>query len=393
VLGAGTIVVDSHIKKVQHPTGGVISELLVHDGQRVRAGDVVLRLDATQARGNLAIVSGNLDELRARKARLEAERDEAEVISFPADLLSRRREPNLERTLAGEGRFFQSRKFALDGKKKQLNQRIAQLQEEINGTRVQARAKAEEGAIVSHQLEGVRELWERKLIPLYRVAALERDVARLEGERGSLLARDAETKLRVTETNLQIIQVDQEFRTDVAKELADVRAKVTELQERELIAQDQVKRIDVIAPQSGVVHQLSVYTIGGVVAAGEVLMQIVPTADRLFVEARVAPQDVDQVSVGQEVTVRLSAFNLRTTPEITGTVLRISPDYVEDEASKTRYYIVRVELRSAELAKLGTLKLLPGMPAEAFFQAGSRTMISYLLKPIADQAKKAFKDE
>ncbi len=393
VLGAGTVVVDTHAKKVQHPLGGVVSELLVHEGQFVTAGDVVVRLDATQARGNLAIVSNNLDELRVRRARLEAERDEAHAISFPVDILSRSSEPNLDRTIAGETRFFQSRRSALDGRKGQLNQRIAQLREEMKGTQVQADAKAEEVAIVSNQLEGVRELWEKKLIPLYRVAALERDVARLEGERGALLARQAETNLRITETNLQIIQVDQEFRTEVVKDLAEMRGKLTELEERELVARDQMKRINVIAPQSGVVHQLAVYTVGGVVSAGEVLMQIVPTADQLFVEAKIAPHDVDQISIGQQVTVRLSAFNLRTTPELTGSVLRMSPDYVEDGPSKARYYVVRVELRNSELAKLGKLKLLPGMPAEAFFQAGSRTMISYLLKPIADQTGKAFRDD
>lgn len=392
VVAPGSVVVDTAVKKVQHPTGGVIGELLVRDGDHVREGDVLVRLDGVQARANLAMVSRNLDELRVRRARLEAERDNLDEIVFP-DIVSRPLDANLARIISGEKRFFAIRRAAREGQKDQLRQRIAQLMEEIAGTEIQVSAKTRETEILERELEGVRDLWGKKLIQISRVTALERDVARLEGERGAMLSRLAEAKLKITETNLQIFQIDQDLRSEVARDLADIRGRMAEFEEREAVATDLLRRIDIVAPQTGTVDRMSVHTVGGVINAGEVLMVIVPNNDRLLVEAKIAPADIDQVVARQEAAVRFLAFNQRTTPELVGMVQRVSADIVEDEKSRTTSYLARVELDGEQIRKLEGLKMLPGMPVEVFIRTTSRTVISYLMRPLRDQMFKAFKDK
>lgn len=393
VVASGSVVVETNVKKVQHPTGGVIGQLLVREGDRVKGGDLLVKLDEVQSRANLAIVSKNLHELRVRRARLEAERDEEAAMVIPPDLLAKSSDESLARVINGETRLFLLRKAARDGQKEQLRERIAQLHEEISGTEFQAQSKAKETEILERELEGIRELWIKKLIPITRVTMNERDAARLEGERGTLLSRLAETKRKISETNLQIIQVDQDLRSEVGRELADIRGKMSELQEKEVVAQDQLRRIDVRSPQDGVIYQMSVHTIGGVVNSGEVLMLIVPEADRLSIDIKVAPQDIDQLTIQQKATVRFLAFNQRSTPELNGIVQRVSPDLIEDERNKSSHYLVRIELDDAEIRRLGELKVVPGMPVEVFIRTNPRTILSYLVRPIADQISKAFREK
>ena len=238
----------------------------------------------------------------------------------------------------------------------------------------------------------MRDLWQKNLIPINRVTALERDAARLEGERGQLIATIAQAKGKISEIELQIIQIDQNARSEVAKELADIRAKIAELVERKVTAMDQLQRIDIRAPQSGVVHQLAVHTKGGVVAAGEQLMLIVPEADDLIVEVRVAPHSIDQVKLDQPAALRFPGFNQRTTPELIGRVTRIAADVIEDQRSSQPYYLVRITIADGEIDRLNGLKLVPGMPVEAFIRTDERTMLSYLLKPLTDQARRAFRE-
>jgi HlyD family secretion protein len=245
--------------------------------------------------------------------------------------------------------------------------------------------------LIAQELEGVRDLWRKNLVPIHRVTALERDAARLEGERGHLIAATAQSKGKISENELQIIQIDQDLRSEVAKELREVQAKIVELVERKVAADDQLKRIDVRAPQDGIVHQLNVHTVGGVVTAGEAMMLIVPEADALTVEAKLAPQDIDQVHPGQTAVLRFSTFNQRTTPELNGTVSRVSADLTTDQRTGTSHYTVRISIPEHEVARLSGLKLLPGMPLEAFIQTGERTVLSYLTKPFTDQAARAFR--
>jgi HlyD family secretion protein len=393
VVASGVLVVDTNVKKVQHPTGGVVGELHVRDGKRVIAGDIVVRLDDTVTRANLAIVVKGLDELAARQARLEAERDDLEQMEFPSELLARADNPDVARVIAGERKLFELRKVARLGQKAQLKERIAQLQEEIQGLTGQATAKKQEIGFIFEELKGVRELWAKQLIPISRVMALEREAVRIDGELNRLIASAAQTKGKTTETELQIIQIDQDLRSEVAKELREIQGKTAELVERKVAAEDQLKRIDIRAPQDGIVHQLAVHTVGGVVNAGEPLMFIVPERDELTVEVKIPPQEIDQLRIGQPAVMRFSAFNQRTTPEINGILTRISADIIQDQRTGAMYYLARVSMPAEEVARLRGLRLVPGMPVEAFVQTDLRTVISYLVKPMSDQIAKAFREK
>jgi HlyD family secretion protein len=393
VVASGSVVVDSNVKKVQHPTGGIVGELRVRDGDRVHAGDVVVRLDETVTRANLAIVTKGLGEMMARKARLESERDGLDAITFPAQLLAEADDPDRAAAMDSERKLFNLRKTARSGQKAQLQERVAQLGEEITGLTAQQNSKAKEIALIERELAGVRELWKQNLVQLTRLTALEREAARLDGERGQLVAASAQTKGKIAETALQILQIDQDIASDVAKELREVDGKIGELVERKVAAEDQLKRIDIRAPQDGTVFQLAVHTIGGVITAGDPIMLIVPEADNLSVEVKVNPQDIDQLQLNQKAILRFSAFNARTTPEIEGTVTRISADTSTDQRTGQTYYTLRISMPAEQIERLGNVKLLPGMPVEAFVQTGERTMLSYLMKPLHDQVMRAFREK
>lgn len=391
VIASGQLVVDSNVKKVQHPTGGVVGELKVREGDRVKAGDVVVRLDETQTRAALAIVTKALDELAARQARNEAERDAAFRVVFPPDLLRRAADPDVLLVISGEQRLFEIRGSGREGLKSQLREQVAQLEQQILGNREQETAKAREIDWIQQELKGVRDLWTKNLVPFARVTALERDGARLDGERGALIATMAQTKGRIAEIQLKILQVDEDLRTEVGKELAEMRGKKSELIERRVAAEDQLKRIDLVAPQDGRVFQRSVHTIGGVIQAGEPVMLIVPDSDALIIEAKIAPQEIDQVHLGQRAVVRFPAFNQRTTPELDGEIVRIGADVTQEEKRNESYYSVRILVPDSELARLEGLRLVAGMPVEVFMQTAPRTVLSYLVKPMQDQIAKAFR--
>ena len=393
VIAPGTLVVDTNLRKVQHPTGGVIGEILARDGDRVKAGDVLVRLDDTITRANLAIVIKALDELRARKARLEAERDNAEHVTFPPELTERADDPDVASVMAGERKLFELRRTARTGQKAQLRQRIQQLQQEVEGLDAQAATKAREIALIQKELVGARDLWNQNLYPITKLTALEREAARVEGERAQLIASSAQARGKITETELQIVQIDRDLASEVAKDLREADAKIGEALERKVAAEDQLKRIDIRAPIDGIVHQSTAHTVGGVIgAAGETIMLVVPETDRLTVEAKVAPHDIDQLHVGQSSRLRFMAFNQRTTPQIDGTVTRISADAVTDQRTGMSYYTIRIALDPEGVASLGDVKLVPGMPVEAFVSTGARRVISYLMKPLTEQFERAMRE-
>lgn len=394
VIAPGQLVVDSNVKKVQHPTGGIVGELRVRDGDHVKSGDILIRLDETQAQSNLAIITKNLDELSARQARDEAEQDGADHVVLPSDLLARADDPEVAHLIAGERRLFEIRRAGRDGQKAQLTERISQLQEEIRGYRAQEAAKTEQIDWIKKELTGVNELWHRNLISYTRVTSLEREKSQLDGERGQLIASIAQAKGKIAEIEVQILQVDRDMRSEVGKDLAEIRGKTSELVEKKIAASDLLKRIDIRAPQDGVVHQLAVHTVGGVITAqGEPIMLIVPEADTLTVEAKVQPQDIDQLHPGQATMLRFPAFSQRTTPELNGDVSRISADVTQDQKTGANYYTVRITFPDTEIARLGAIKLVPGMPVEAFIQTSPRTVLSYLVKPLDDQITKAFREK
>ena len=390
VLAAGTVVVDSNVKKVQHPTGGVVGEIRVRDGDRVAAGDLVMRLDEVITRANLGIVASQLNEFAVRQARLKAERDGSASVEIPRRLADRQAEADIAEIIAGERALFASRSTARAGQKAQLGERISQLREEIGGVEAQQRAKANELELINRELGEIEKLWAKKLVPLSKLLSLKRDAARIEGERGQLIAAVAQARGKITETELQIIQVDHDMRTEVMKDLREIQAKNAELMERRVAAEDQLKRVDIRAPQSGVVHQLAVHTIGGVINPAEPIMLIVPERDALVIEAKIAPQDIDHVRPGQQAFIRFTAFNQRTTPEFRGEVMRVAADVTKEAQTNQAYFLSRIALSEPELKRLGHLNLVPGMPAEVYIKTTERTAISYLLKPLSDQVAKAF---
>ena len=393
LIAQGSIVVDTNVKKVQHPTGGVVGELFVRDGDHVKAGDVLLRLDETVTRANLAIVNKGLVEFYARKARLAAERDGADTMAVPPEVAGRLDEPDVKEALASERKLFELRHQDRLGQKQQLQERITQLQQQITGLAAQQSAKDKGIALTEQELQGVRDLWQKNLVQLNRLTSLQRDEARLEGERGQIIAQAAEVKGKIAEIQLQIIQVDQDLSSDVAKELREIDSKIGEYVERKITAEDQLKRTDIRAPQDGTVFQSTANTVGGVIAAGDPIMLIVPESDNLTVEVRVDPKDIDQIQLGQIVVLRFTSFNVRTTPEIDGTVSRIAADTSTDQRTGQSYYLVRIAMPVQELKRLGDVKLTPGMPVEAFVQTGDRTMLSYLIKPLHDQLMRAFREK
>jgi HlyD family secretion protein len=394
VIGQGVVVVDSSVKKVQHATGGIVGELRVREGDRVKAGDILIRLDETQTLANATIVTKSLDELLARQARLETERDGADQIVFPKVLLERTKDSNSEagRAIAAENKLFDLRRQARSGQKAQLKERSAQLQEEIKGYLGQTEAKQKEVEFIHQELEGVRSLWQKNLVPITRLTSLERDTARLDGERSQLGGMMAQSKGKIAEIELQIIQIDQDLRTEVGKDLIETRSKLSEVAERKIAAVDLLNRIDIRAPQTGRVHELAVHTVGGVITPGEQIMLIVPDADALAVEVKISPRDIDQVYVAQTATMRFAAFNQKTTPEIDGEIGVVAADITQEQRTGASYYTARVLLKPEELAKLGTAKLVPGMPVDVFIKTPGRTALSYLIKPLRDQAERALKE-
>jgi HlyD family secretion protein len=393
LIAPGQIVVDSNVKKVQHPTGGIVGDVRVRDGDSVKEGDIVVRLDDTVTRANLAIVTRGLNELSARKARLEAERDGQTEIAFPKMLTDNAADPEVRSIIDAERKLFELRRTSRAGQKSQLKQRIGQLDEEISGHTAQRNAKSREVELINRELAGVRDLFNKNLIQINRLTQLEREATRLEGERGLLIATTAQAKGKISELELQIIQIDQELSSEVAKEMRDVDAKIGEFVERKVTAEDQLRRIDIRAPQSGTVFQSNVHTVGGVISAGDAIMLIVPAADNLTVEAKVNPQDINQLQIGQKAILRFTAFNQQTTPEIEGTVSRISADITTDQRTGLSYYTIRIALPREQVALLGDVKLVPGMPVEAFVQTGDRTVISYLMKPLTDHFNRAFREK
>jgi HlyD family secretion protein len=390
VIAPGVLVVDASSKKVQHPTGGVIGAINVRNGMRVEAGDLLVRLDETQVRAALGIVVGQLMQLTGRKSRLEAERDGAATPEFPSAFEAQNSEAHL--IALGERRLFEARRSSTRGQKRQQAERIGQLKEEIAGLSAQLAAKEQEFGYITLELGRLDVLHEKRLVNETRMLAMKREEIRIRGEIGAFVSQIARARGQISQTELQIIQIEQEVRTEAHKELREVEARIAELSERRVGAEDQLQRIDIRAPIGGIVHELGVHTVGGVIQAGETLMQIVPVNGELTIEARLAPADIDHVAVGRKSTLRFSAFNQRTTPEVSGVVVFVSADLSKDPASGASYYTTRIRLDADGANELADLKFVPGMPVETFIETQERTALSYLMKPFTDQVARIFRD-
>lgn len=393
VIASGSIVVGSNVKTIQHADGGIVGEILASDGDMVIAGDVVVRLDGTKTKANLAINTKAIDNLLARRARLRAELEGLSEIEFPQTLIARSNVDEVAEVLRAEESLFKIRRSAVDGQKSQLKERIVQFEQEIIGLKAEATAKSEEAALIDRELVGARDLFTKGLIQITKLTDLERQAARLEGEGASLDANIARTQGRISETRMQVFQIDRDLSSQAASELGEIAGLLGELQERQITAQDQLNRIDIRAPQDGVVHQSTVHTVGGVIGAGQEIMLIVPRAESLLVEAKILPQDIDQLYIEQDASLRFTAFNQQSTPEIYGNVERISADVTTDERTDQSFYTIRIGMSAEEVGRLGDVTLVPGMPVEAFIQTEARSVLSYLMKPLSDQIARAFREE
>ena len=392
VQATGTVVVAGSVKKIQHPSGGVVGQIFVTNGDRVKAGDVLVRLDETITRASLQLITKQADELQGRRARLIAERDESDAIAFSEELRSRASEPDVAQIISGETALFQSRRRTRAEQKGQLAERIAGLEEEIAGNTIQAEAKAREIVLIARELDGLRPLEAQGLVTTSKMMSLKREAARLEGEKAQLQAAAGTSRGKVAEIEIQRLTVDSEAKSDAVKDLREAEGKLVELTERRTAAADQLSRVDIKSPVNGLVHQMSVFTVGGVITTTEPLMLIVPEGDTLVIDAKIAPSDIDQARSHHEATIRFPAFNQRTTPSVSGRVTTIAADLTTDPKTGLSYYVARVEISDDDMSKLNDLKLVPGMPAEVQITTAARTALSYLVKPLSDQFDKAFKE-
>ena len=392
VIAPATIMVDSYSKKVQHKEGGIVGEIRVKDGDRVEIGQTLIVLDNSETKSELTIIDGLLDEALAKRARLEAQRDRASAIIFPPEVLARASEPGVAAIMAGQTKLFNARLQAVVGKKDQLTQQIDQLTEQIGGLESQRISKEKQLTLISAELTDLKDLQSKGLVPVSRVMAMDRETARLDGERGELVASKASAAARIAEVKVQILQIDEEDLSQTLTDLRDIEGKVAELKERKLAVASRLERMVIKSPITGDVYQLAVHTVGGVIGPGEPLMLIVPEADELILQAQVMPQDIDKVRPGQIAHIRFPAFNSRLTPEVAAKVTQISADTSRTEPGSPPFYSVRLMISATELAKLGSNKLKPGMPAEAFIQTEAQTPMTYFLKPLTDQFAHALRE-
>jgi HlyD family secretion protein len=385
VIAPATLVVESYSKRVQHPEGGIVSRILVKDGDRVEAGQDLLLLDTTETKAELDIMQGMLDEFLIKRARLEAQRDDSDTLAVPPDLKDRATEDSIASILGGQQKLLASANELDRGKMEQLQQQVQQLTEEISGIDGQITSLATQSKLILDELEGLRGLLKQGLVPTTRVLATEREAARLSGSQAELVSSRASAEARVGEVKLRILQIKEDRRTQSLAELRDTEARIAELQEKLVAATARLARTSIKAPITGTIYQLTVHTEGGVVMRGDTLMLIVPEGDDLVLEAKVTPNDIDQVSKGQPAQVRFPAFSSRLTPEVAATVTQVSADVSRLDATSPPFYSVRLVIPATELERLGDQKLKPGMQAEAFIQTEARSPLTYLVKPLWDQ--------
>ncbi len=386
----GTVIVRSNRQVVQHLEGGIVQEILVSSGDLVAAGEPLLVLDNTQSLAQLEMANAQFVALRALEARLIAEREGMDEVKFPLELAALESDALVE--MASQEQIFRTRKSQLEGSVDVLQQRIEQLQSRLQGMRAMRDSKEELAESFAQELNDVRALLEEGFSDKNRLRELERAASTLRGEAAELTANISSTEMEIGETRLQIIQQEREFQNEVANQLSEVQTNIRDVSERRNALRDIVSRTVVKAPVAGVVNGLQVHTEGGVIGPGSRIADIVPQSDELIIEARVSPIDIDRVAVGQDATIRFSAFS-SSVPNIFGTVINVSADAFTDENTGASYYTARVEVTPEGRANLGDLALVPGMPAEVFIATGSRTFLQYLMKPITNALARSFRED
>lgn len=392
VIAPGEVAVETHVKEISHPFGGVAADILVQDGSRVKKGQVLLRLDSKVSGAAAQFTGLSLDQLLAREARLRAIQSGAEAVTFPAELQDRADDPQIAAILDDESRSFRLARSAQLDQVRQLAERIAQARAGIAAQESRARAYARQEDLVREELVQTRQLYEDRLTTLDRLNALERAAVGVGADRASARSGVDEGRARIGEFRAQMASVGSGARSQAAIELGEVRNLIAELRKEKAATSYQNDRTVIRAPQDGIVDKLAVRTVGSVVPSGEILMEIVPIHDRLVVKAHVRPTDVDQVAERQEAHLRFTALSMRTTPELDGIVMHLAPDRTVDPVTNTASYPATISIPAAELRKLRGNRLAVGMPVEVFIQTGERTILHYILRPIADQLKRALRE-
>ena len=404
VVATGVVNVESNYKTVQHLDGGIVARILVRNGDRVAEGDIVLKLDDTQVRANHAVAVAKMNDFLVQQARLEAERDGVDQIALPNDVLAAGAEPTLAKIIASQQTLFRARVIAHRGDLDVLRQRIEQTSNDAAGMEKSLAAKVKEAAISRAELASLKPLYDRGFANMQRFLPVQRDNARLEGEVGRLTSDLAKVQSTVSEARLKLAQSDKDFTQAILDELRKVQTSLAEVSEQRVALEDKLRRVDIRAPRSGLVHALSVHTEGGVVQAGSPIMQIIPEGERLIVDAQLTPQDIDKVRKGQPAYVRFPAFNAKTTPRLEATVINVSaaqltenqtPGLVQASSSQNKsYFTAQVALNDGEAAKLPKgHALVPGMPAEVYIELGDRSMLSYFVKPLMDAMSRTFREQ
>ena len=391
VVATGTVTVESNYKSVQHLDGGIVAKILVRNGDRVGQGDVLIRLDDTAARTNLAVVKGRVNDQLVQQARLEAERDRKPDMALPAEVLAAA-DPALDKIIATQKSLFEARRAAHQGELSVLRQRIEQLTADRAGTEAQLQSRLREYEITSQELANVKPLFEKGFASQQRYGGLQREAARLEGEIGRLRSDIARASGAMAEAELKLLQSDKDYTQSVVDELKKVRAALAEQEESRTQLVDKLERTEIRSPRGGRVHALAAHTEGGVVQPGSTILQIIPDGEKLVVEAQVQPQDIDKIRIGQPAAIRFSAFSAKTTPRLDGKVSNISAAQLTDNQYRS-YFTAQIEVSAEELKKLGAAhQLKPGMPAEVYIETTSRSILSYFVKPLGDLMSKALRE-
>ena len=392
VIASGMIQVESNRQVVQHPQGGVVGEILAKDGDTIMAGDVVMRLDDSLLQSELAIVQGQLFEIKARQARLVAERDGLDKIELPADLVAAQADsPEIAKMIQGQRSLFFARAETLTREADQISEQIAQANNQIEGTEAQLAAFQTQQELILSELEDAQSLLEKGLAQASRVSSLQREQARLLGEIGSLKATLAQVRGQIAALEIQVLKLTTTRAEEANTTLSDLQYREIELAERRLSLRETLSRMEIRSPVSGVVYDSQIFALQAVLSPAAPIMYVIPQDQPLVVAARIESINIDQVHVGQEASLRFVAFEQRTTPEIFGQVSRISADVFKDEVTGQSFYRAELLPDAAELDKLGGQKLLPGMPVEAFIRTAERSPLSYLAKPLTDYFNKAFR--
>ncbi|WP_296612185.1 HlyD family type I secretion periplasmic adaptor subunit [Sphingomonas sp.] len=392
VVGSGEVAVESNVKTLIHPTGGILKALMVRDGDHVVKGQLLMRLDQGVSSVGAESAALGLEQLLARRARLEAERDGASSIQFPPDLTTKA-DARAREAMGRERQLFALRRRERDGSIALLNQRVRQYDEQIASYQAQIAAIESQMTLIEPELAGLRKLHDRQLVTINRLNEMERTAVQMKGSKAALESNIAEARAHISEANEQILNVDKQIRSDAGTQLAEVVGQLNDQQVRVATTSDTRDRSEIRAPQSGVVDKIAFTTIGSAVPATQPLLQIVPDRDAMIVEARIRPQDVDQVRVGQAARVTFSGFNRQTTPDIPGKLIFVSPDLTADQRSGQSYYRIKVRLDADALARAPQIALKAGMPAETFVETGNRSILSFLIKPLLDQLRYSMRSE